>query len=413
MSQLNKKAFPALGIGVVLCLIGLAAWAYQIVNGLQVTALNNLFSWGLYMGSFEFFIAVATGGMLVFSITYIWRIEALKPFTKIAAVTAFASVVASGIAILTDLGQPFRVMQMLLHPQFGSPLFWDVVILSIYALITFIAVILQLWPMTKKNQFKRGVGADCEVLSRKLSYIALPFLVVLNAGTALMFAVQPSREWWHSAVLPIDAIAVGIATGAAIMLIVQSIVVDQERYEKWSKGFVILAKIGAAAILAHFVFSFLEIVTIAWNGGLEGQELIHLVLGKYGVWYFLEMLLPLIAMIIWFLHKGGMRKAVSVGGVLVLIGMFIQKLMHFAPAFNQIPLTLPSGGAENTLWSFPVSSGFFREGEDLFIRAYDYMPSLPEIAVGLLPVGLLIFIIAAACALFVMIPEAWQKQTID
>ena len=88
MSQLNKKAFPALGIGVVLCLIGLAAWAYQIVNGLQVTALNNLFSWGLYMGSFEFFIAVATGGMLVFSITYIWRIEALKPFTKIAAVTA-------------------------------------------------------------------------------------------------------------------------------------------------------------------------------------------------------------------------------------------------------------------------------------------------------------------------------------
>jgi molybdopterin-containing oxidoreductase family membrane subunit len=118
-------------------------------------------------------------------------------------------------------------------------------------------------------------------------------------------------------------------------------------------------------------------------------------------------------MIIWFLHKGGMRKAVSVGGVLVLIGMFIQKMMHFAPAFNQIPLTLPSGGAENTLWSFPVSSGFFREGEDLFIRAYDYMPSLPEIAVGLLPVGLLIFIIAAACALFVMIPEAWQKQTID
>ena len=61
---------------------------------------------------------------------------------------------------------------------------------------------------------------------------------------------------------------------------------------------------------------------------------------------------------------------------------------------------------------FP-DSGFFREGEDLFIRAYDYVPSLPEIAVGLLPVGLLIFIIAAACALFVMIPEAWQKQTID
>ena len=410
---MNKKAFPALGIGALLCVIGLAAWVFQIMSGLQVTNLNNLFSWGLYMGSFEFFIAVATGGMLVFSITYIWRIEALKPFTKIAAVAAFASVIAAGVAILTDLGQPFRVLQMLIHPQPGSPLFWDVVILGLYAVICFVAVLLQLQPLTKGNQFKRAFATDCEVASRRLSFIALPFLVVLNAGTALMFAVQPAREWWHSAVLPVDAIAVGAATGIALMLIVQSIVCSDEGYEKWNSGFVILARIGAAAILAHFVFSILELVTIAWNGGLEGQELIHLVLGKYGFWYFIEMALPLIAMIAWFLYKGGSRKLVSIFSVLVLIAMFIQKMMHFMPAFNQIPLTLPSGGAANTLWSFPISSGFFREGEDLFIRSYDYMPSMPEIAVGLLPVGLLIFVIAAAYALFKLIPEAWQKQIIE
>ena len=410
---MNKKAFPALGIGALLCVIGLAAWVFQIMSGLQVTNLNNLFSWGLYMGSFEFFIAVATGGMLVFSITYIWRIEALKPFTKIAAVAAFASVIAAGVAILTDLGQPFRVLQMLIHPQPGSPLFWDVVILGLYAVICFVAVLLQLLPLTKGNQFKRAFATDCEVAPRRLSFIALPFLVVLNAGTALMFAVQPAREWWHSAVLPVDAIAVGVATGAALMLIVQSILCSDEGYEKWNSGFVILARIGAAAILAHFVFSILELVTIAWNGGLEGQELIHLVLGKYGFWYFIEMALPLIAMIAWFLYKGGSRKLVSIFSVLVLIAMFIQKMMHFMPAFNQIPLTLPSGGAANTLWSFPISSGFFREGEDLFIRSYDYMPSMPEIAVGLLPVGLLIFVIAAAYALFKLIPEAWQKQIIE
>ena len=410
---MNKKAFPALGIGALLCVIGLAAWVFQIMSGLQVTNLNNLFSWGLYMGSFEFFIAVATGGMLVFSITYIWRIEALKPFTKIAAVAAFASVIAAGVAILTDLGQPFRVLQMLIHPQPGSPLFWDVVILGLYAVICFVAVLLQLLPLTKGNQFKRAFATDCEVASRRLSFIALPFLVVLNAGTALMFAVQPAREWWHSAVLPVDAIAVGAATGIALMLIVQSIVCSDEGYEKWNSGFVILARFGAAAILAHFVFSILELVTIAWNGGLEGQELIHLVLGKYGFWYFIEMALPLIAMIAWFLYNGGSRKLVSIFSVLVLIAMFIQKMMHFMPAFNQIPLTLPSGGAANTLWSFPISSGFFREGEDLFIRSYDYMPSMPEIAVGLLPVGLLIFVIAAVYALFKLIPEAWQKQIVE
>ena len=90
---------------------------------------------------------------------------------------------------------------------------------------------------------------------------------------------------------------------------------------------------------------------------------------------------------------------------LVVISMFIQKMMHLLPAFNVISLSLPAGGAENKLWSFPISSGFFKEGQDLFVRSWDYMPTLPEIAVGLLPVGILIIILAGANVLFSVISE--------
>ena len=400
-----KKGYPALLAGLALCAAGLAAWIFQIVQGLQVTNLSNLFSWGLYMGSFEFFIALATGGMLVFSIAYIWKVESLMPFGKLASLCAFANVAAAGVAIMTDLGQPFRVLQMLLTPNIGSPLFWDVVILGLYALITLAAVIIQFTPELKKNKGNRGALADAQDRSRKLSFVALPYLVILNAGTALMFAVQKSREWWHSAILPVDAVAVGLAAGVAIMLLVQVIMVDEKKYELWKDGFVILARIGAAALFAHFVFTFLEIVTISWNGGLEGKELLHIVFGRYGLLFFLEMALPFVAMIAWFFYQGGSRKMLGTMSALVVISMFIQKMMHLLPAFNVISLSLPAGGAENKLWSFPISSGFFKEGQDLFVRSWDYMPTLPEIAVGLLPVGILIIILAGANVLFSVISE--------
>ena len=109
MKNLSAKKTAALVIGAAMCAAGLAAWVYQLVQGMHVTNLRNSFTWGLYMGSFEFFIAMATGGILVFSMAYLWNIEVLKPFVKIAVIGSLASVVAAGVAIFEDLGEPFML----------------------------------------------------------------------------------------------------------------------------------------------------------------------------------------------------------------------------------------------------------------------------------------------------------------
>lgn len=400
-----KKSYLIFLVGLILSALGLGAWICQIVKGLQVTDLNNLFSWGLYMGSFEFFIGLSSGGMLLFAIAYLWGLDDMKRFARVGAVCSLASVVASGVAILTDLGNPFRVLYMIISPNFKSPLFWDVVILGLYAVICLVAVIFAILPDTKKHKGDRGYQMAMEGWCRKLSWITLPYIVVLNAGTALMFATQKSKEWWHSAILPVDAVSVGVSSGIALVLLVGVLMVKQPDYDSWNRPFTILAKIAAAALLFHFVFTFLEIVTISWNGSPEGRELLHIVFHKYGALFALEIILPLIAMIAYFIWDGGSRPVLGIMSGLVIVGMFIQKMMHLLPAFNTISLSLPSGGAENTLWSFPISSGFFREGQDLFIRSWDYMPAMTEIVVGLLPVGLIFFVIGGAWILFGLIPE--------
>ena len=77
-------------------------------------------------------------------------------------------------------------------------------------------------------------------------------------------------------------------------------------------------------------------------------------------------------------------------------------MMLLLPAFNSIPLTLPVAGK---LWTFPIAVGTFTEGEDVFVRFWNYAPSAVEWIVGILPVGLIVFVMAGSAILFRLLPD--------
>ena len=62
MSSKLKATYGVLGALVV---AGVAAWIYQLVNGLGVTGMNNGVSWGLYITCFMFFVGLSAGGRVV------------------------------------------------------------------------------------------------------------------------------------------------------------------------------------------------------------------------------------------------------------------------------------------------------------------------------------------------------------
>ncbi len=404
-----RKKYGLLITGLMLCAVGFFAWVYQMLSGLAITDLSNSFSWGLYMGSFEFFIGMSSGGMLVFSIAYIWNVECLKPFIKAGSIASLASVIAAGAAILTDLGQPLRVLQMLLTPNFGSPLFWDVLVLGIYAVLCFAAVLLQFLPETKKFKGRRGFKLDCESYSKGLSYFTFPFIAVLNAVTTLMFAVQNAREWWHSALLPADSVAVAAAVGLSFMMLIGALLLGEEGFKTWNKGFKLLTKLAGIALLIHLCFTALELTTIAWSNTAEGGHLLKLLFEDYGVLYFAEIAAPCIAMLVYLTVNSKYRKIMVSMNVFVIAATFIHRMMLLLPAFNSIPLTIPVAGIPNTLWSVPISSGILKEGQELFVTYWDYAPTVLEWCVALLPVGIICVMIAGAMSLYPELPEMKKK----
>lgn len=416
-TQESKPLNRVLGGSIVVSIVALSAWVYQLSQGLIVTNMRNSFSWGLYIATFAFFVGIAAGGLIISSSVYLFNIEKLKPFTRIASLSAFASILGAGAMILPDMGRVDRIFNLFIHPNFYSPLVWDVIVITAYMIVTFFSVYVQLLPDWKKENrgFLNGWTKDHteeEILalskkwSKRVSLIGLPIAVLIHTVTALIFATQASRGWWNTAILPPDFISVAVASGTALVMLIALFVVGKDRFEEYHGAFKILATIVAGALVVHFFFVAVDLLIHGWWGKPETHELFSLIFGRYGLVYATELLLPGFTMIYFFSAKGkASYTSLILGSILLFIGVFAHRMMLMFPAFNSVSLTLslPAAGIES--WSYPISVGQLREGMPSFVISWSYVPSLIECLLALLPFGLVTFAVSFALKLYSFLPE--------
>ena len=61
----SPKFKIAAGVLGALAIAGVAAWVFQLINGLGVTGMSNGTSWGLYITMFMLFVGLSAGGLIV------------------------------------------------------------------------------------------------------------------------------------------------------------------------------------------------------------------------------------------------------------------------------------------------------------------------------------------------------------
>lgn len=413
----SKGLNTVLLFAAVLLLISLSAWGFQLKEGLIVTNMRNSFSWGLYIATFAFFVGIAAGGLIVSSSVYLFNLENLKPLTKIASLSAFACSLGAGAMILPDMGRVERVYNLLLHPNFRSPLVWDVIVITAYLGITFLSVYVQLLPDWKRegrgflNGWTRKHSLEdiqkfSKKWSKRVSIIGLPFAVLIHTVTALIFATQASRGWWNTAVLPPDFIAVAVASGTALVLLISLLAAGKNRFAEYQGAFKTLSGIVAGALVIHFFFAAVDLIVHGWWGGAEAHEILSLVFGHYGPVYATEIILPGFTMFCFFSNWGkSSRKALIVGCILLFIGVFAHRMMLMFPSFNAIPLSLSIPGSEMESWAYPVAIGSYQEGVSSFASFWPYSPTGLEIALALLPFGLVMLVVAFFLKKYSFLPK--------
>ena len=130
------RGHPRLLIAAVpLAILALAAgYVYyrQITTGMGVTGLNRPTYWGLYIVNCVFFVGVSAGGIFIASLVHAFGLKHFQSVARIAELMAISCVVMAVMSLFVNLCWPQRMHFILLYANKTSPIFWDMMNVTIY-----------------------------------------------------------------------------------------------------------------------------------------------------------------------------------------------------------------------------------------------------------------------------------------
>jgi molybdopterin-containing oxidoreductase family membrane subunit len=369
-----------LGILGLFALLGLGAWIYQLSNGLIVTGMRNVVSWGLYITSFMFFVGLSAGGLIVSSSATIFDIPAFKAVAKPAVILSTVCIILAGLFILVDLGSPERILYLFIHPQFQSPLIWDVIVIGIYLAVS----LLYLRQMTRP-------ALDNGTLAT-LSAVALPAAVLVHSVTAWIFGLQIARVSWHSALMAPLFVASALDSGLALLIIVLAVLEQVSDYKVETKLYSSLAGLLAVFVAVDAFFVFSEVLTAAYPGEESvAAALGLLVSGPLAPLFWVQVGLGLLVPFVILANAANrqVKSRIIIACALVILGVFCKRAWLL---FSSFLLPLVGGAPGVTLGEAPAAGARI----DMWAMAGSYTPTLVEwsIFLGIISFGALAFIMA-------------------
>ncbi len=351
----EKQLFtkPLFLIFALFAVIGLVCWFLQLTKGLQLTNLNNYNTWGLYIVGFVIFTGMAAGSLIfASSACLIKAMEEFKPFARVASfVGAIGSVVAAGLFVIVDIGNPGRVWHFVTSANISSPMFWDFLILFAYIIIGIF--------FTRQLVMVHEGGEEKSL--KTISIIAF-IAGLLVMATSFIFALQVARPLWNNPVQPISFLAAAIVIAFSLLTIILANL-NKNSYIKINNEQ--LSKIGriAAAFLAIELFVVLgELAIGMYAGAGENSEIVRWLISGEGAPFFWVEIIAVILGIALLLNKN--PKILVTGAVVAILGVFMIK-------YNLLQAQLL-----NPLITYAGPPGY-SGGEGV------YLPSLIELGVSL------------------------------
>ncbi len=350
---------------------GLAAWIDELNVGLAATGMRDVVSWGIYIFTFAFFIGLSAGGLIMASSAEVFGIKALKPLSRLGVLSAAACVSVAALMIIPDLGQPFRILNLFVHPNWSSPLVWDILIITVY--FVFSVVDLTVLHRHARADAEEGHGtraARLRTVVRVLAYVGLPTAVLLHSVTAWIFGVQIARAWWNTSLMAPLFVVSAVLSGTALVTLLALLaerfgkVSLPEETRRWLRGFIVVS------LFIDLFFVGADYITMLWGNVPSERSALNLVLpgGSWSWLFWLEWivggLVPLALLLVprlrrqqWSLWAAALLAMVGVYAFrieLVVVG-FVNPLTQFPPGnalgtYNPSASSFQLVGAYHPTW---------------------------------------------------------------
>ena len=253
----SKKYWGLLAFLGVFIGIGFLCYLRQLSYGLGITGMSRDVSWGLYIAQFTFLVGVAASAMMVVLPYYLHNYKVFGKITILGEFLAVACVTMCVTFVTIDLGQPGRLVNLVLHPAPNSVLFWDIIVLNGYLLLN----ILIGWTVLSAE--RESVPPPKWI--KPVIYLSIPWAVSIHTVTAFIYAGLPGRGFWLTAIMAPRFLASAFASGPALLILLGFIVRKFTRFDPGKEAFQALAKIVTYALLISIFFVVMEIFTAFYS----------------------------------------------------------------------------------------------------------------------------------------------------
>ncbi len=254
----NKKYWSWLFFLALIMLVGVYFYMKQFYYGLGITGMSRDVSWGLYIAQFTFMVGVAASAVMVVLPYYLHNYKEFSKITILGEFLAISSVVMCIMFVTIDLGQPFRVLNIFLHPTFHSLMFWDVLALFGYLVLNVIIT-------------RVTLGAEHKAIAppkwiRPIIIISIPWAVSIHTVTAFLISGLAGRPFWLTAIMAPRFLASAFSAGPALLLIFCLILKRITKFNPGNKAIKTLALIITYAMCVNVFFVLMEVFTTVYSG---------------------------------------------------------------------------------------------------------------------------------------------------
>jgi len=368
------------GLGLVI-VAGLAsAWRMEHY-GHHITGMSNQIVWGVPHVFAVFLIIAASGALNVASLGTVFGRDAYKPLGRLSGLLAIALLIGGLAVLLLDLGRPERLIVAATTYNFKSIFAWNIFLYT--GFLAIVAVYLWFQMERAKNRFAGAAGL-----------VALIWRLVLTTGTGSIFGFLVARQAYDAALFAPLFIAMSLSFGLAIYILV---LIAACRSGDRELGPELIGRLGrllgwfAAVVLYFTAVQHLTNLYAAEHVAVE--RFILLEGGPYTALFWIgQVVLGGLVPIALMLRPGSQptRGAVTAAGALVILGGLAQTYVIIIGG-QAFPLTLFPG--------MEVQSSFY----DGVVASY--LPSLPEIGLGLGGVSLAAAIVVVGLRVLRFLPN--------
>jgi Ni/Fe-hydrogenase subunit HybB-like protein len=348
-------------VAVLLAVMGAGGVAYlrQFREGLVLTGMSDIVSWGLYISNFTFFVGVAAAAVMLILPAYVYKDKDFKEVVIIGECVAVGALIMCLLFITVDMGSPLKIWHML--PGIGlfnwpsSILTWDVMVLNGYLALN---TLVPLYILYCNYHRREPIGWKY----KPFIFLAIFWAISIHMTTAFLYQGLPARPFWNNPLLGPRFLASAFAAGPAMIMMVLIAIRSYTAYPISDRLFLKLKSIIVVAAVINLLMLFSEVFKEFYaftHHSLSAQYLFFGLDGHTSLvpWIWTAIGLNILGTLLFAFDPTKGRPAyLMVAAVSLFTGIWIEKgfgliipgfvpspmgeVVDYAPTLNEITITL-------------------------------------------------------------------------